>query len=59
MPEQSSETLLDREDKTTNDSDLGLTPVRVVSLAPGRIHTEVNDPTHSQALFDITGAAGV
>lgn len=45
MLEQSSEPFLDREGKTANDSDLGLTPVRVVPLTPGRIHTEVKDPT--------------
>lgn len=45
MLEQSLETLLDREDKAANEGELGLTPVRVVPLTPGRIHAEVKAPT--------------
>ncbi|XP_042346765.1 transcription factor E2F8 isoform X2 [Plectropomus leopardus] len=43
--EQSLETLLDKEDKTANsDSEAGLTPVRVVPLTPGQLHTETLVP---------------
>lgn len=51
MLEQSLETFLDREDKALNDSELGLTPVRVVPLTPGRIHAEVNALTQGRAVF--------
>uniref|UniRef100_A0A8C9YWL5 Transcription factor E2F8 n=1 Tax=Sander lucioperca TaxID=283035 RepID=A0A8C9YWL5_SANLU len=44
--EQSLETFLDREDKTaSSDSEAGLTPVRVVPITPGQVHTEVNAQT--------------
>ncbi|KAK5874374.1 hypothetical protein PBY51_019321 [Eleginops maclovinus] len=43
--EQSLETFLDKEDKTANsDSEAGLTPVRVVPLTPGHLHTETLVP---------------
>ncbi|KAF1393179.1 hypothetical protein PFLUV_G00035780 [Perca fluviatilis] len=43
--EQSLETFLDREDKTaSSDSEAGLTPVRVVPIAPGQLHTETLVP---------------
>lgn len=43
--EQSLETFLEREGRGGNDSELGLTPVRVVSLTPARIQAEVSVPT--------------
>ncbi|XP_029316101.1 transcription factor E2F8 isoform X2 [Cottoperca gobio] len=43
--EQSLETFLDREDKMVySDSEAGLTPVRVVPLTPGHLHTETLVP---------------
>ncbi|XP_075933984.1 transcription factor E2F8 [Anarhichas minor] len=43
--EQALETFLDREDRAANsDSEAGLTPVRVVPLTPGHLHTETLIP---------------
>ncbi|XP_078109960.1 transcription factor E2F8 isoform X2 [Sander vitreus] len=43
--EQSLETFLDREDKTaSSDGEAGLTPVRVVPITPGQVHTETLVP---------------
>ncbi|CAF99975.1 unnamed protein product, partial [Tetraodon nigroviridis] len=42
--EQSLESFLDREDRAPSDGELGLTPVRVVPLTPGRIHAETLVP---------------
>ncbi|XP_054470462.1 transcription factor E2F8 isoform X2 [Anoplopoma fimbria] len=43
--EQTLETFLDREDKMAqSDSEAGLTPVRVVPLTPGHLHTETLIP---------------
>ncbi|KAM4744179.1 transcription factor E2F8 isoform 2-T2 [Anableps anableps] len=43
--EHSLENLLDRDDKTANsDSEAGFTPVRVVPLTPGQIHSETLVP---------------
>ncbi|XP_033932224.1 transcription factor E2F8 [Pseudochaenichthys georgianus] len=43
--EQSLETFLDKEDRTSySDSEAGLTPVRVVPLTPGQLHTETLIP---------------
>ncbi|XP_037553631.1 transcription factor E2F8 [Nematolebias whitei] len=43
--EQSLENLLDKEDKAANsDSEASLTPVRVVPLTPGQVHTETLVP---------------
>ncbi|KAK5935692.1 hypothetical protein CgunFtcFv8_021034 [Champsocephalus gunnari] len=43
--EQSLETFLDKEDRTAySDSEAGLTPVRVVPLTPGQLHTETLIP---------------
>lgn len=54
MLEQSLEKILEREDKAASDSELVSTPVRVVPLTPGRIHPEVNAPTHLQRRFCLT-----
>lgn len=44
MLEQSLETFLEREGRGGHDSELGLTPVRVVPLTPARIQAEVSAP---------------